>query len=144
MIKVNELRLGNLLEYNNQIIHVTSLSLDIDDEYQPTIGICQYGEYRNEQMILEEAAIGLKGIPLTHEWLERCGFEYLPFDNGISNYDFYKKSKAFELILVHEGVINEYEQGVFYYKDENRPVKHLHQLQNLYFAQTGEELKIEL
>ena len=65
----------------------------------------------------------IKPIPLTEEWLVKFGFERLgdisfPF---IKSNDF-ENSETFSLY----------------------GIKHVHQLQNLYFALTGEELKTKL
>ena len=68
-------------------------------------------------------------IPLTEEWLEKFGFEYsdLNGDSGlwkIPPFQIYGKCNQF---------IYEYALDVNY----------VHQLQNLYFAITGEELTIK-
>ena len=68
-------------------------------------------------------------IPLTEEWLEKFGFEYsdLNGDSGlwkIPPFQIYGKCNQF---------IYEYALDVNY----------VHQLQNLYFALTGEELTIK-
>lgn len=73
----------------------------------------------------------LDGIPLTPELLKRCGFE-----KGINNPD-YHDLRFFVLTKIEEG-----------YRLRNcdypgRDIKYLHQLQNLYFALTGEELTIK-
>ena len=67
-----------------------------------------------------------KPIPLTEEWLLKFGFER----NG-------KKLTFWKIDLVED------EEGIFSF-DESRiyiDIKYVHQLQNLYFALTGEELK---
>lgn len=58
MVKARELRIGNLLDYKGQTVHVTSLSLDIDDEYEPNVGFCRHGEDVNEQ-IEPESSFGV-------------------------------------------------------------------------------------
>jgi hypothetical protein len=146
MLKVNELRIGSLLDNGYNIVHVTSISLDIDDEYNPVIGVCRHGEHRNE-VIIAEAAFGIevKAIPLTPEWMERCGFS--PYTGGTTD------DNKFYIQVGNNLYLN------FYVRSENWCVepegwsneqtcwlqpKYLHQLQNLYFALSGEELKIEL
>jgi len=69
--------------------------------------------------------INVQPIPLTEEWLLKFGFDDLgTYGYGRGNFH----------ICLHE---NE-----FYFSINNRKVfiKHVHQLQNLYFALTGEEL----
>ena len=124
-MKVNELRVDNLILFK------------LHGEGNGKIGQMKrgdFGRFNNEEY---------HPIPLTPEWLERCGFEYLPFAKDISLFSFYKRSE-FELIIVNEGIVCEYEQGVFYYSNERRPVKYVHQLQNLFFALIGEELNVKL
>ena len=73
----------------------------------------------------------LEPIPLTQEVLEKCGFEYSKDLN---------QSQHKELIwdADHE------EDDSLYFTELHLEVKRLHQLQNLYFALTGEELNIKL
>ena len=74
-----------------------------------------------------------KPIPLTEEWLLKFGFEPkgtepIMFTNG--RYNYFPSSKYFGNTRNNGGLIHS-------------NVRHVHQLQNLYFALTGEELKIE-
>ena len=72
-------------------------------------------------------------IPLTEEWLLNLGFEEC------------RKSK--------QGVLKQYlkskikfdisNSGNVYLSHKNSPIFHAHQLQNLYYALTGEELTIK-
>ena len=69
---------------------------------------------------------GTSPIPLTLEVLEKCGFEV----SNIGNHIFYKN-----------GVIIFFENGKWGISCDSRcSLNYLHQLQNLYFALTGEEL----
>ena len=66
-------------------------------------------------------------IPLTEEWLLKFGFESNPYQ------DRYEKDP----IHIECAII----EGETYLWIENIPhIKYVHQLQNLYFALTGEEL----
>jgi hypothetical protein len=72
-------------------------------------------------------------IPLTPEILEKCGFrEYGPFSPWLTLGSFSWSDPA----------------GISYEIDEESAmldhIKYLHQLQNLYYAVTGEELTITL
>ena len=62
-------------------------------------------------------------IPLTEEWLVKFGFE--------------NKTKSFVLNNIS---IKQQTKGYFFYL--SIMIQYVHQLQNLYFALTGEELKI--
>ena len=77
----------------------------------------------NEAQV-NEGLTGLKPIPLTEEWLERFGCELIVFDitKGDIGFDFWLTPKW-----------SDYSISV--------NLEHVHQLQNLYFALTQEELK---
>ncbi len=135
-MKASELRIGNLIGFNygnrktySTITEITSIDVKLND------GFAELSQ--------------LKPIPLTEKWLLRFGFEsegeggsaYLKLNNLVhlccfvdfeSNLD-YVKFYMLELM----GDINEHDEtcGI--------PIKmqYVHQLQNLYFALTGEELK---
>lgn len=95
--------------------------------------------YGNEVQItvIDDTVTWPKPIPLTPEWLERAGFEHIL--NNLE--DFYAI---------------DYEEGEFYfglseymdsyhihgYHATYMPIRYVHQLQNLYFALTGQELKL--
>ena len=68
-------------------------------------------------------------IPLTEEWLIKLGIEFKDKKH------LYWVKGAFNLELTEEGDV--YFEVYSHYID----VKYVHQLQNLYFALTGEELK---
>jgi hypothetical protein len=72
-------------------------------------------------------------ISLTPEWLDRCGFK----DEGKSVY----AKDHFKIGVSDQGGAN----WVFYFDRHLnlRSLHYLHQLQNLYFALTGEELAIK-
>ena len=123
-IKVNELRIGNLVtESLGEILRIVSLSIDNNIQ-----NICARGK---------NAAIwgmsGLNPIPLTTEILEKCGFKFdknRPYDMNNYGVDMDEKNLHFyydSITLNFNGFGN---------------VQYVHQLQNLYFALTGEELTI--
>ena len=70
-----------------------------------------------------------KPIPLTEEWLLKFGFEYndLNGDSGLW------KIPPFQ-------IYGKYNQFIYDYRLD---VNYVHQLQNLYFALTGEELQTD-
>lgn len=70
-------------------------------------------------------------IPLTPEILENAGFEAL--DHGARDTSFCRNNFFLRWYVIEEVV-----------RYEGREIKYLHQLQNLYFALVGEELKVEL
>lgn len=125
-IKVEELRVGNYLQWEDQF------GKNIDQISQILTGSVTFqnsGAFHDIK--------GLKPIPLTEEWLVKLGFEFKDF--------FWQK-------FVHEEEDNFvgalHNIGFAYYVNINddKPliyVYSVHQLQNLYFALTGEELIIK-
>ena len=117
MIKANELRVGNwvLLGAKKRLYH------EVDS-------ICAWGE-----------GTALHPIPLTPEILEKCGFRQQGKRNLYSDgkLAFMEDADGFTFFI--KDVSN-----VLYKSVANSKIYYLHQLQNLYFALTGDELKIEL
>ena len=145
-MKANELRIGNLIQIElelgeREIAKVEELTLET-------------GESNNQYYFLETNLLSnnskwvdpidfFEPIPLTEEWLLKFGFEeqehdfvsryfgnderiFLNKDNSHFNI-FYKQDNTDETIEVILLSIQ---------------LKNVHQLQNLYFALTGEELTI--
>lgn len=127
MIDIKDLRIGNILTHEGEIVYVSSLSLDIDDEYEETIGFCKWGTHANEKAGWNrELADTLLPVPLTPEWLERCGLSFYEHDNEL-----------FPMVAMkHNGQV----VAVF---TKTAPCEYVHQLQNLYHALTGTELQIK-
>lgn len=126
MIQANELRIGNWLFFFNRLepgryIQVTGRMLAHAQDF----GDGGFGPYYD-------------GIPLTPEILEKAGFKKHYFFN---EWDFPTYLKW----DIRPHANDEYK---IYYDGElledAAPLKYVHQLQNFYFALTGEELIIEL
>jgi len=129
-----ELRLGNLLHYKGSIVHVTSISLDIDDEYQSLIGVCDIGQSTDEK--IENETI-FEPIPMTVEWLERCEFVK---DGAVEN-GHYRRNGVY--LFEDDELPGLFHDILAKFNGKRTEIKYLHQLQNLYHALTGEELKIK-
>jgi len=131
-----ELRIGNFIGnkyYPNNLYKVECVlhsSIHYEDVYpwKGTVGV----------FALDNAL----PIPLTAEWLQRFGFEF----SWMSGRALIQKKIKYDLRFVRP-----------YYKDNlgeleldlrngstslNTKVRHVHSLQNLYFALTGEELQL--
>lgn len=78
-------------------------------------------------------------IPLNEEWLLKFNFCEQTKSAG-NRWSFYNGVKWFELYDLYDEQDNLI--GKFYYKFDDE-IKYVHQLQNLYFALTGEELQIK-
>ena len=134
-MKSNELRIGNLVSYssedNTEILPIDCIQSD------NTVRLLKSG-----QSIGCFYADSIEPILLTPEILEKAGFKKT-------------KSNDYLKLITEDGwrlCINETDDfDIWYGKEEfwgdRLPlcsIKFLHQLQNLYFALTGEELPIEL
>lgn len=131
MIQANELRIGNYFTYRGTILKV--------DKYT----------FQSEWLLSEA-----KPITLTYKIVSKCGFvknnevDHISFDIHLDKYNtlalskwFYTDRKFRGLHLLHRTVI-----GKEYSLPPNIDTEnmYLHQLQNLYFALTNQELNIQL
>jgi len=123
MIKVNEIRIDNYLKAPlGEIMQVKQ----IGHKDNPNYIYCTY-----------ENGFGVNGfepIPLTEEWLLKFGFEKHRFSH-------LKKHKSGVVLCLLDDcfVLNNYKDHlIINYKN-----KYVHQLQNLYFALTGQELELK-
>jgi hypothetical protein len=128
----NELRIGNWIRLKNA------------GGYSPYAKLCSTGNNIIHVEVDTEAVKGtytstefanLEPIPLTTELLENIGFKHGEYP--IEGREVYFKS-------YNEGVkvVVEPASDPYYKTDIGKPLVYLHQLQNLYFALTGEELPI--
>lgn len=125
MMKANELRIGNMIYWNipnkieKKIVHEVTAIIN------PTLHTCPISLGRLDDD-------GYVGIQLTEEWLLSFGF-VKTFENPFIEYEWqYKHFTLDDKMIPYLGR----------YSDENN-LKYVHQLQNLYFALTGDELKIK-
>jgi hypothetical protein len=125
MINVQELRIGNYVDcerprYYEKFITVESVCFD-------SINL-NFREYELEK---------LQPIPLTEEWLLKLGF----IKSKLEGYDVHFK---YSHHLLHSSITALYNAEFSLLLDNvARGIKYVHQLQNLYFALTGEELTIK-
>lgn len=134
LIELSELKIGNYLLYKGEVVHVTSLSLDIDDEYEDTIGFCKLGSISDEIAAWNRAlAHDLERIPLTYEWIVKLGVHF--------NYG-YEFAGKFNLFIEYGDPIctvslEQYSEG----REPLPDIKYVHQFQVLFSALIGKELK---
>ena len=118
-IQANELRIGNWVKYGD--LNVKSFS--VDGLYNIITDIENY-----------------KPIPLTEEWLLRLGFDKYKDTNNFK----IKSNKYFSLTEEKQGYlkigISNNKWNIINFGNKSIFIKHVHQLQNLYFALTGKEL----
>lgn len=117
-MKASELRYGNLIES-----HFSGCNF--------AKGIVKVDFYVMQKIHLYNGLQSLKPIPLTDEWLLKFGFEKII----VEDYPLY----------IYDGFIIEvYTDNcvVSYNNTEITKIKYVHQLQNLYFALTNNEIEI--
>ena len=121
-MKAEELRIGNYLLETKQVDYD-----EPENDYYPD-RVIRVGKH-----LFQFEDEDIKPIPLTEEWLVKFGFTN-------DNYAEYKKDVyTLDCEYTDKGVFN------FVINEEcclNTDIKHVHQLQNLYFALTNEELTI--
>lgn len=135
MIQANELRIGNWVLVNGHPICVKGVNDDgINQETEGSYygGWCHeydgrfYDWYRDASQVVQP-------IPLTLEILEKAGFVGK-----------YISASGYELEIRTDVVVIWGTDGCTEGHNVHFPCSSLHQLQNLYLALTGDELKIQL
>jgi hypothetical protein len=121
-MKANELRIGNLI-FNDF------------GEVEPIYGVDEKGILTKVEENGWSMCFKPKPIPLTEEWLLKFGFEHIKNNwynifavNNTFNVYLFSDNEGFRVEIVSQSIT---------------VLKYVHQLQNLYFALTGEELIIK-
>lgn len=131
MIKANELRIGNLLNYDTPEGDVVTLTTDFN--------AIQWATEDPKCFNLVHSP-----IPLTEEWLVKFGFkQYIDFEIK-TNIFFLLPLCGFSYdIATKQVTIFEMEEGNKISHCIKRKIEYVHTLQNLYFALRGQELTIK-
>ena len=132
-MKETELRIGNLVKFydeGGEIVHITGIyksngSWFVDYWFDCT-GV-------KGSSLLQE----FEQIPITEEWLLKFGFKVSPAGNSI-----YLPVPELKAEIHFEGFMKKLVCVLYCSTGSFIPnnIQHIHQLQNLYFALTGEEL----
>jgi len=133
-MKANELRIGNYINYFTKMVKVIGVSKSMLDGSSVVGKISGIFIADNGNVINDPDAFD--GIPLTEEWLLKFGIN--PKKCRIVG-----QAQIGFSIIPNEGTSAFY---IDYMQDEvtlHAPLDYLHQLQNLYFALTGQELEIK-
>ena len=145
MINERELRIGNYFEPKTR---EWSSSYDMVEALSITQTGCDFAGYLKDEHLgyVFGTYASFKPIPLTEEWLIKFGFESI---NNDLNEEWSIESKEGDLFLWNNdnsfGVadsVKAYERGEYFASCVGL-CKHVHTLQNLYFALTQTELKIK-
>lgn len=132
-MKHKDYRIGNWVEFDNRVFEIHTLA-----EEFPTLNTIEFGigvvDWNN-----------IKPILLTDEWLIKLGFTKT---KGRYGYDYYL-AREYEVYFILEHWVDVYENSKWknhwHIKYTIKPfeIKYIHQLQNLFWALTGEELTIK-
>jgi hypothetical protein len=130
MIPINELRKGNWVNVSHVHFKETEIStIQIDDLVRIFTNIPTY-DYNP--------------IPITEEWLLKFGFKNWATNDNC----FIKKHIQLELIIFNDKTpvakANNITGFYYFFNKEIQSLTFIHQLQNLYFALTGEELTLSV
>ena len=127
MIQANEIKV------NNRFIRALDSSRDLEYDHDFVLTEEWIGKLFGDNISI--ALQDLHPIPLTPEILEKCGFKklnnaWVPIDYSATDY------------LKWSFTIWDNKDGTYRYNSAEfiPELKYLHQLQNLYYALTGEEL----
>ena len=117
-MKTNELRIGNWVFDSDQLEEFT---IESDTLFDESDGDCMEKH--------------IKPIPLTEEWLIKFGFRNNYKQIDLLNWGFWCGFHNDGDWVIYQGFHN--------VKQEMCSIDDVHELQNLYFALTNEELKLE-
>lgn len=126
-MKIQELRLQNLIQYKEEIVPITGLDLD----HKNNGSLVQIKKGTSKIPVDSE---DLKPILLTSEWLCKFGFKESYRSDFRIRYDLPNFGK-YDFDLSKEKIL----EGFLYFGNYIQ-CQYLHQLQNLYFVLTGREL----
>ncbi len=131
MMDPKEVRICNLVNYNDGEYGF--------DDYVVIIEPHEIHTYRTIAERIKNAEF--HPIPITPEWLERLGFEKRISPKGHENWVMYSQHHfAFVLREITPFIGFTYHS---YGTDHSLQIDHIHQLQNLYHALTGQELTVK-
>lgn len=139
-MEAQELRIGNYVLHEGKVRQVNEIGTKEVNE-----GICDYvglDGLKTYSWLEHKGSFLVKPIPITKDWLEKFGFEKTD-DYGDQIY--YEKDDYYfcfdhDCFAFGRGTVKNIYSCLIY--DETF-FQHVHQLQNLYFALTREELTIK-
>ena len=138
-MKANELRIGSIVK---SLVNDEDFSIVEEIGHRASLG--HYVSLNNQHsgVWLEHQERDLiLGIPLTEEWLIKFGFGI----NKRPSKDIYIEFNPRMAILFNQGNVGEMDlvQDGKFISFKHGHIKYVHQLQNLYFALTNEELTMK-
>lgn len=128
VILANELRIGNWVTSDLEEIPFQIHGINVyEDSIECNVFNKEHGDFN---------IISLQPIPITEDWLIRLGFE----KTDLASKTYYENHK---IRLNVGGKRSGYALYLHGWKGYAEGLKHIHKLQNLYFALTGHELTLK-
>jgi hypothetical protein len=129
-MEAKELRIDNWIKYNFKMQGWKYVQVCANDFHNG---------FRDDKFV----SINYKPIPLTEEWILKFGFDK-DSDNDYCFKGFHLEDRNIDTFLPVEKILKLKDNfGCWYVGAYLRELKYVHQLQNLYFALTNEELIIK-
>ena len=137
-MKAEDLRIGNWVEIKDHEVKT----------YAQVEGIGNLQQVAGQLWSIEE----LEPIPLTEDWLERFGFKkyqngFLITPTGMLDFgyfiEYYDWREDWSVGILYYDPVRDCDIDEIYKFNVSGSIIYVHQLQNLYFALTGEELTIK-
>jgi len=135
-MKASELRLGNYLAVNSGIQEVKEIGIN-EISTGKKYSYSEFAAYYPHVIKHSELEVGSYAIPLTEEWLLKFGLTTAHYsDRDSPRYEL--PGYGYEIRLGDDG-----EHGVYFEGNCMTYIKFVHQLQNLTYSLTEEELTIK-
>ena len=158
-MKANELRIGNFISDSDEGF-AAMLSSFMGTLNTPHCKVSSLGREGCEVECLEcEDNIGcaipyleIEPIPITKDWLLKLGFETMNYERNLCNYTIDCTPKNYKYKYALQTNIGSCDSALLPIRwtpmersgdSHSFPCEYVHQLQNLYFTLTGEELTIK-
>ena len=133
----SELRLGNLVKVGKNALHSDGGSKEIYEISELKKDVVHFKGFHAGEFYKD-----IEPIPLTEEWLLKFGFRYIT--EYSERYDGFAYVLDLGFIIIGNGVMG---GDIIIFNSERKStgktIEYVHQLQNLFFALTGEELKLK-
>jgi DNA-directed RNA polymerase subunit M/transcription elongation factor TFIIS len=131
-MKPNDFRIGNLINYK------------VFDELDERKSWYELSEIDHDDLrffsLKDDEDEDYQMIPLTKEWLYNFGFSVRKESSNFYYFGYGENPRTKDWMLCLKYFEDE---NRFFFMNGHHTIKYVHQLQNLYFALTGEELKIK-
>lgn len=131
-MKAKNFRIGNVIKYDNRIFTIDTIA-----EEFPTLDTIEFGvgvvDWNNIEL-----------IELTEDWLQEMGFKMYAESVVCKGWGIGENPLTHDYLLTLTWMKND--DGTLaecFYKNGHYVIKYVHELQNLFFAITRQELELE-